>query len=185
MNSSRPAAPWDSFLSQVDAALEEPADLHCIGGFAVSQYYGFSRETADLDILAVCPHYLMQHLRAISGKDSPLFQQHRVYVDFVAVASYPENYESRLIRIFPIWSHLRLWALEAHDLALTKLERSSDRDLRDVMNLASRGILKRETLQQRYDTEMRPYLIGRTPSWNDGTLAMWLESWPEEIRPGE
>jgi hypothetical protein len=34
---------------------------------------------------------------------------------------------------FPFWSRLKPWALEAHDLALTKLERSIDRDLQDVM----------------------------------------------------
>jgi hypothetical protein len=40
-----PAEPWRSFLSDLDAILDEPADLHCIGGFAISQYFGFGRET--------------------------------------------------------------------------------------------------------------------------------------------
>ena len=34
----RPAEPWLSFLSDLDAALDEPADFHCIGGFVVSQH---------------------------------------------------------------------------------------------------------------------------------------------------
>jgi Nucleotidyltransferase of unknown function (DUF6036) len=180
MYEGRLAEPWRSFLAEVDAAIDEPTDLHCIGGFVVSQYFGIARETADLDILAVCPHYLIGRLVAISGKSSPLFQKHRVYVEYVAVASYPEDYEARLIRIFPLWRNLKLWALEAHDLALTKLERSNDRDLRDVLQLASRGFLNRQTLRDRYEKEMRPYLIGRTPTWHDDTLAIWLDSWPKD-----
>ena len=81
--------------------------------------------------------------------------------------------------MFPFWSNLRLWALEAHDLALTKLERSIDRDLRDIMYLAQRGLIHRKTLVERFQTEMRPYLSGPTPTWHDTTLAMWIEAcWP-------
>ena len=47
-----------------------------------------------------------------------------------------------MIHIFPFWRWLKLWALEAHDLALTKLERSIDRDLQDVMYLARAGFLQ-------------------------------------------
>jgi hypothetical protein len=45
MPRDRPAEPWLSFLTDLDAALDEPADFHCIGGFVVSQHYGFARET--------------------------------------------------------------------------------------------------------------------------------------------
>ncbi len=50
-----PAQPWFGFITALDEALDEPTDFHCIGGFVVSQYYGFSRETSDLDVLAVVP----------------------------------------------------------------------------------------------------------------------------------
>ena len=33
-----PTEPWLSFLADLDAALAEPADFHCIGGFVVSQH---------------------------------------------------------------------------------------------------------------------------------------------------
>jgi len=48
--SEAPAEPWRSFLSELDALLDQSGDLHCIGGFVISQYYGFARETADLDL---------------------------------------------------------------------------------------------------------------------------------------
>ena len=40
MPPERPAEPWFSFLTGLDAALTATADFHCIGGFVVSQRYG-------------------------------------------------------------------------------------------------------------------------------------------------
>lgn len=175
----RPAEPWLSFLSDLDQLLTEPVDLHCIGGFVVSQLYGFGRETADVDILTTAPFQAADQLLAAAGKGSPLHRKHRVYIDYVGVASYPDNYETRLVRAFPVWEHVRLWALEPHDLALTKLERSIERDIRDVMFLAQAGLIERDTLLARFRTELEPYLVGRTPTWHQTTINMWVEAcWP-------
>ncbi len=43
---------------------------------------------------------------------------------YVSVANYPDDYQARLVRVFPLWTNIQLWALEPRDLALTKLERS-------------------------------------------------------------
>ena len=95
------------------------------------------------------------------------------------MANYPDSYEGRLIRIFPLWSNVRLWALEPHDLALTKLERSSERDIQDVIYLAKAGHINQDTLLARFETEMEPYITGRTPTWHRNALDMWIEScWP-------
>ena len=48
--------PWGRFLSGLDAQLSEPVDFHCMGGLLVSQFYGFARETADLDPLTLTLH---------------------------------------------------------------------------------------------------------------------------------
>jgi Nucleotidyltransferase of unknown function (DUF6036) len=156
-----------------------PADFHCIGGFVVSQHYGFARETADLDILTVIPRDLADRVGSLAGKGSALHRRHKVYLDPVGVADYPVNYEDRLIRSFPLWSNVRLWALEPHDLALTKLERSNDRDIRDVMFLGQAGLIDRDTLISRFETELEPYITSRTPTWNRTTLNMWVDAcWP-------
>ena len=63
-----PAEPWLSFLTEVDAHLDEPADFHCIGGFVVSQHYGFARETADLDVLSVTPDQAADRVTQVAGK---------------------------------------------------------------------------------------------------------------------
>ena len=124
----RPGEPWLSFLTNLDAHLTEPADFHCIGGFVVSQYYGMARQTVDLDVLTVIPWDSAEEVLEFAGKGSVLQKKHGIYVDYVRVANYPADYEDRLVRAFPIWPNVRLWALEPHDLALTKLERSSDGD---------------------------------------------------------
>ena len=96
-----------SFLTDLDSALEEAADFHCIGGFVVSQHYGFARETADLDVLTLIPPGAARRLAELAGKRSPLQKKHRVYIDHVGVTNYPDDYESRLVRVFPVWPKVR------------------------------------------------------------------------------
>ncbi len=179
MAADRPSEPWFSFLTELDAQLDEPADFHCIGGFVVSLYLGFGRETADLDVLSVIPRQVASRVVQLAGKGSALHEKHRVCIDHVGIANYPDNYESRLVRAFPVWPNVRLWALEPHDLALTKLERSIERDIRDVIFLAQAGLIDRDTLVSRFEAELEPYITGRTATWHRTTLKMWIEAcWP-------
>ena len=180
-----PTEPWWSFLSDLDAVLDEPADLHCIGGFAISQYFGFGRETADLDVLSVAPQPMRVAVAAAAGNGSALHRKHRVFIDQAGVANFPDNYESRLRRAWPVWKKLRLWIPEPHDLALTKLERSNERDIRDVVFLAQAGLIDQDMLVARFEGEMEPYLVGPTPTWHRTTLNMWIEAcWPLRTSDG-
>jgi hypothetical protein len=130
-------------------------------------------------VLVVWPPDIAVRISELAGKGSTLQKKHKVYVDQVGVVNYPDDYEGRLVRAFPVWSNLRLWALDPHDLALSKLERSNDRDIRDVIFLAQAGLINRDTLVNRFETELEPYLVGRTPEWNRTTLRMWIEAcWP-------
>ncbi len=47
--------PWLSFLHQLDSAVETEVRLDCMGGFVVTMVHGFSRPTADLDVLEIAP----------------------------------------------------------------------------------------------------------------------------------
>ncbi len=155
----------------------EQVELHCLGGFAAVQAYGLQRATSDIDVISVVPFDSSARLVELAGKQSPLRRKHAVYLDVVTVASVPENYLSRLVEIFHgHWGSLRLFVLEAHDLALTKLERNFERDREDVQHLARSGHLNAEILRQRYWRELRPYVTGRV-SWHDQTLQMWLEAY--------
>jgi hypothetical protein len=171
-----PPEPWRSFLAEVDSCLHEDATLHCFGGFVLTQLYRVARTTSDLDFLCVVPN-VQGYLTEIAGKGSALHRKHKVYLDAVTVTTPPEDYAERLVPLFPkVWAHLRLCALEAHDLALSKLERNYERDRDDVQNLARAGHLNRETLKQRYYKELRPNLLAHEDRC-DLTLELWLESW--------
>jgi len=136
----QPPEPWQSFFAEVDSRLTENVELHCCGGFVVTLLYGVVRTTNDIDFLGVVPN-IGQELTDIGGKGSALHREHKVYLDAVNVATPPENYEDRLVPMYPgSWRHLRLLALEAHDLALSKLERNSDKDREDVQQLVRAGI---------------------------------------------
>jgi hypothetical protein len=50
----QPPEPCRSFFADVDARLAEDVELHCCGGFVVTQVYGVARTTSDVDFLAPC-----------------------------------------------------------------------------------------------------------------------------------
>ena len=123
----------------------------------VTTLHGLPRAIADVDIISVVPHDDMRSLAAGARPNSELHKKHGVYLDVVTVASYPDEYETRLIPMnVGRLSHLRLFALEAHDLALTKRARNSDRDRADVEFLATAAPLDSVTLRERYTREMGP-----------------------------
>jgi len=170
-----PNPDWQLFLSDLDAALTEPTRLHCIGGFVVTQVYGFDRPTADLDVVDIAPLRERETLLGLAGKGSDLTRRTSLYLDYVGVSYLPEEYESRLTEVFPgRYKNLRLLAIEAHDLALTKLGRDSPKDRIDVRHLAVSVPLSEETLRERYQTELRWMLTG-DPAWTDATLELWIE----------
>jgi len=166
--------PWLGFLRGLDALVDHEAQLHCCGGFVVTTQHGLARSTADLDVLCVVPHEDLRGLAAAARQGSALHKTHGVYLDVVTVATYPDEYESRLIEMQPgLLRHLRLFALEPHDLALTKLARNADRDRADVAFLATAAPLDAALLRERYQREMRPYLS--RPEREDLTLDLWIE----------
>jgi hypothetical protein len=61
--------PWLSFLTDLDAALDAPAILHCIGGFAMVHAYGLERATADIDILSVALQASRAGILEKAGRD--------------------------------------------------------------------------------------------------------------------
>jgi hypothetical protein len=174
----RPPEPWLSFFDDIDSLLTEPVRLHCFGGFVTTQVYGVVRMTSDVDFISTVPVQCQGLLSEIAGKNSVLHGKHKIYLDPVTIANAPENYESRLRELFAgTWMFLRLYALEAHDLVLAKLERGFEVDREDVQQLARGGHLNRETLLLRYREELRPYLVRE--SWHDQTLQMWIDvCWP-------
>ena len=151
--------------------------IHCLGGFVAACYYDLPRPTNDLDYIEVVPHDALATLQEIAGAESPLAKKHRVHCQRVGVASLPEEYAERLTELFPRrFERLRLLALEAHDLALSKLARNSPIDRDDVARLANAVPLDASLLRMRYRRELRPIIIG-DPERHDRTLEMWIEAY--------
>ena len=89
----------------------------------------------------------------------------------------PESYEDRLAELWPRrFQHLRLFALEAHDLALSKLTRNSPVDRADFEQLAKTVPLDPSVLRRRYERELRSIIIG-DPEQHDRTLELWIEAY--------
>ncbi len=175
------AEPWKSFLRALDERLEQPVQIHCFGGFVVTLLYGLSRETSDLDVLASVPGDKLKDLQRIGGIGSDLQRRYKVYLQPVPFVMHPEAYESRLIPMCLDLSlhNLGVFALEVHDLALTKLERNSDKDRQDIQALASSGFINEAKLRERYVTEYRPNLASGEKK-HDLTIELWVQMcWPK------
>jgi hypothetical protein len=174
MSANSLSEPWRSFLRDLEHELGGPTELHCFGGFVVGEHYGLTRPTADIDIIKATGATDLKTLAALAGKGSALAKQHRVYLDIVTVATVPENYEARLIDMFPgAFENLRLKAFERHDLVLAKLSRNGDRDREDVRRLAVGPGLDPEILRKRYAEELR--FQSTNVRRDDLTLALWIE----------
>jgi hypothetical protein len=174
--------PWGAFLRELDDIATAAVDFHCIGGFVVNMKYGFSsRQTFDIDVLAITPNSQRQEFLQNAARGSVLHRKHGVYLDLVTVIqAYPEDYDQRLTEMYSgQLKKIRLFAVEPHDLALMKLERNAERDRVDVMFLASQGLVTASELDRRYRAEMRSY-IGVPEHSTDITLQLWVSMMKEE-----
>ena len=97
----------------------------------------------------------------------------------MASRCFPENYEDRLAEIFSgTFEHIRLFALDPYDIALSKIERNADVDRQDVLHLARVVPFGLEVLKRRYHDELRVYL--GNPGREDLTLKLWVEMIEED-----
>jgi hypothetical protein len=160
-SSNRPPEPWDSFFKELDEAVDTTVRLDCIGGFVVTLLYGLTRPTADVDVVELAPRAAADAMMELGIRGGPLHQKYRIYLDRVAVAAIPENYKDRLI-----------------DLALSKLERNSQKDRDDVRFLARSIPFDLDVFQERYATELR-WQLG-VPKREDLTLQLWLDAIRED-----
>jgi hypothetical protein len=160
----------------LDEQITDEVELHCIGGFVVTQHYCVApRETIDIDFLIESTAVPVRRLDEMAGLHSRLHRKHGVYLEHVTVVTPPCEYRTRLQPMFPdsLLKKLRLFALDPIDLALSKLERNADRDREDYLRLYRGGLIDLVMMRERYFTEMRPYLLSRE-EWCDHGLSLWV-----------
>jgi hypothetical protein len=151
--------PWRSFFDEIDAVLDQEVVLHCLGGFVAKTLYALPRGTADVDVLPLASNTEIDSVINAAREGSELHRKYGVYLQVVGLAPTPEAYESRLTEMFPgTFRYLRLFALDPYDLALTKIERNSQRDRDYVKHLARMIPFDLEILRRRFDEELKPDL---------------------------
>ncbi len=166
-------SPWKEFLAQLDRMLREPLELHCIGGFVFTHFYGLSRTTGDIDYYTAIPANL--NLDEVAGQGSPLHIKHGVWLHRAAVVNLPEDYAGRLTDMAPrAFKYLRLLVPDPYDCILSKLERNASKDRDDADYLFRSQKLDAQQLRDRYKHELRHNLIGNV-EWHDKTLELWIE----------
>ena len=67
--------PWLSFLRELDLTAQEEVRLDCMGGFVVTMVYGFSRPTADLDVLEIAPAAAGRSMLELGMQGGPASQE--------------------------------------------------------------------------------------------------------------
>ncbi|MGA8230262.1 MAG: hypothetical protein WB795_02180, partial [Candidatus Acidiferrales bacterium] len=63
--------PWRSFLQEINDALAEDVRLVCMGGFVMTQFYGFSRSTVDIDAFEIVPKNLTGKILDLGEQSGP------------------------------------------------------------------------------------------------------------------
>jgi hypothetical protein len=140
-------------------------------------YYDLPRPTNDLDYIEVVPHDAIATLQDIAGGDSALANRHHLHFRHVGVASLPESWAERLTELFQgRFRRLRIFALDPHDLALSKLARNNPIDREDIAQMAKTVPLDANVLRARYRQGLRPIIIG-DPARHDRTLEVWIEAY--------
>lgn len=136
MHWSKPLNPVETFLHAIDASwtltTPEPVVLRVLGSAALFLQTQYSRGTKDTDVIEASDlsNEVKEHLRAIAGQQSALFQQHRLYVDIVSqnipMLPNPPTWRSHDISTV----NFRVEVLDIHEVVVSKLKRwnSSDRD---------------------------------------------------------
>jgi hypothetical protein len=141
--------------------------------------YYLPRPRVDIDYLNIVPVDKTAPLESLASEGSALHKKYGVYIQHVGIVTVPENYLDRMALMFPTaFRSLSLLGLEAHDLALSKLERNSARDREDIKYLARAAPLDLSVLETRYRSELRPYLANTKR--HDLTMRLWLEMLTED-----
>lgn len=169
--------PWPGFLKAVDAELNRTVALHCIGGFVLAALYGVPRPTGDLDYIEVVPRGAAQEVERIAGRESPLAKKFKLFLQGVGIADPPDEYESRLTRLNLGLEKLQLWVLDPYDLLLSKMMRNSPKDREDAKYLINKLNLDFAAFEERFLTEMAPWIPNRDREAL--TVKLWREYFPK------
>lgn len=144
------------FLDQLDTELAthakagEHLDLYHIGRSALVLDYGVPLSTRDFDFVQMRDSKLEAKALELFGKDTPNAERLGLYLDPVpqVLPPVPQGFRKRCRQVEGSWKVLRLWRLEPHDLAATKLKSFRSGDRQDLQFLCDQGLLNPTDLRR-------------------------------------
>jgi hypothetical protein len=150
-----------NFLQALDGALVEFAtegqrlDLYIISRAALVLYHNLRlrpRGTKDLDVIQIQhpPTDLLAKAVALFGKETENAHQQQLCLELVpsGLPPVPGWFRQRSTEVLGEWRVLRLWQVEVHDLAATKLKSFRSQDREDLQFLCDQGKLSVQPLRQ-------------------------------------
>ncbi|MBL8796108.1 MAG: hypothetical protein JNM56_19560 [Planctomycetia bacterium] len=160
------------FLNRLDALLlpfatqGERFDMYHLGRSALIMHYGLRLATKDIDIVGTGNSRLENKALELLGKNTDIANLLGVYLDVVAQAipPVPRWFRERCRPVAGNWQVVRLWQLEVHDLATTKLKSFRHHDKQDLQALCDKGLLEVGKLRESLDAAF-PW---RSPKEGDG-----------------
>jgi hypothetical protein len=153
----------EQLLQQLDAALLETVgrasgtrlDLYLIGRGALVLFHNLQLPpggTKDLDVVQLVhpPNPLLAQAVALFGKETDWARKNGVYLELVpsGLPPMPAWFDRRSTEQPGPWSVLRLWQVEVHDLAASKLKSFRSQDRTDLRFLCDQGKLSPESLRE-------------------------------------
>jgi hypothetical protein len=154
------------FLGALDEALVphaqpgERLDLYLIGHSALilhRQVLLQSGGTQDIDVvrIEIAPEQtrLLQTALDLFGMETDRARLYGLYLHAVdnGIPPVPGWFRMRSAEVSGTWRVVRLWELDVHDLAATKLERYSPKDREDLRALCDRGLLQEALLRASFE----------------------------------
>jgi hypothetical protein len=145
----------EAFLADLDQALEKQAagetlKLYNIGRSSLVWQYAYTATTKDFDILRPQgSERLLALALELFGKGTPKADEYGLYLEVVeeALPPVPAGYETRAVPVAGNWKVLRVYHLDPHDLAATKLRRFGAKDREDIRLLCDLGHLDADRLE--------------------------------------
>ena len=145
-----------SFLDRLDNELlafakdGERYDMFLLGRTALVICYQFQFSTKDIDVVWMRDSELESKAIELLGKESKLARSLGLYLDPVpqGVPPLPHWFRRRCEMVPGNWKVLKVWMLEVHDLAATKLKSFRPQDREDLQILSDRGLLNAAKLYE-------------------------------------
>ena len=123
--------------------------MYHLGRSALVLRYQATLTTKDIDVVQMRTP-LEEKAHELFGKDSAKAKELNLYLDLVSegLPPLPGGYKSRSKEVPGNWQVIRLWELEVHDLAATKLKTFRPQDRQDLKFLCDQGILRANKIRE-------------------------------------